>query len=140
MVGDNLLTHIWDGDVEVCDTADRSPLAMLLDGVLSVPTVSLVMSNGIDRPMAFADSTELLPGLQLGDVLEEELGFEVPANCVILLEPAQVATSDAVSASDLGRDLGHVLTSVAQGGQTAHNLDMPAVFEREPPAMAAAQR
>ncbi len=115
MVRKDLLTSIWSGHIQVCVGEDRSPLAVLLDGVLSVPTVSLTLSDGLERPTAFADSTELLPGVQLGDVLAEELGFDIPVNSIILIEPAHLAGAATFSEADLGRDLGHVLTSVASG-------------------------
>ncbi len=137
MVRNELLTRIWSGDVDVRSGANRSPLAILLDGILTVPTVSLVVSSGMDRPTAFADSVELLPGLQLGDVLAEELGFDIPINSVILLEPEQVTQADTFSATDLGRDLGRVLTSVASGSLTLKGQDMPVMFDERPDAMAA---
>lgn len=139
MVRNDLLTSIWSGDVCVRTGADRSPLAILLDGILTVPTVSLVVSCGIDRPTAFADSVELLPGLQLGDVLAEELGFDIPINCVILLEPEAATKADAFSATDLGRDLGRVLTSVASGSLKQHGQQFPAMFDERPEAMVAAR-
>lgn len=139
MVRNELLTRIWSGDINVRNGVDRSPLAILLDGILTVPTVSLVVSSGIDRPMAFADSAELLPGLQLGDVLAEELGFDIPINCVVLLEPEQATHADALSATDLGRDLGRVLTSVANGSLSPSNQDIPAVFEDQPTTMGVSQ-
>ena len=139
MVRNELLTRIWSGEVGVRSGVDRSPLAILLDGILTVPTVSLVVSSGIDRPMAFADSTELLPGLQLGDVLAEELGFDIPINSVILLEPEHAVKTDALSATDLGRDLGRVLTSVANGSLNPRMEEMPSMFEDRPDAIAASQ-
>lgn len=139
MVRNELLTRIWSGDVDVRSGANRSPLAILLDGILTVPTVSLVVSTGIDRPTAFADSVELMPGLQLGDVLAEELGFDIPINSVILLEPEQAAKADAFSATDLGRDLGLVLSSVARGGLTVKGQELPVMFDERPDAMAAVQ-
>ncbi|MCE8008955.1 hypothetical protein [Aestuariivita sp.] len=114
MMGTDLLACIWSGAVEPREEDERSPLATLLDGILTVPTVSLVAHAGLSGPVAFADSVELLPGIQLGDVLAEELGFDVPVNSVILLEPAALADATEVSATELGRDLGRVLTSVAE--------------------------
>jgi hypothetical protein len=100
--------------------------------------VSLVVSSGLDRPAAFADSVELLPGLQLGDVLAEELGFDIPINCVILLEPEEAANAAAFSATDLGRDLGRVLTSVASGAAEQGSQQPPAMFDERLDVMAVA--
>lgn len=121
MVHNSLLTSIWSGKIEVRYGEDMSPLATLLSSILTVPTVSLVVESDIKRPVAFADSVELMPGLPLGDVLTEELGFDVPVNCVILIEPASVVDSTEFSAAELGRDLGRVLTSVA--GKTEQDAE-----------------
>lgn len=135
----DLLTIIWSGKVKVRSSSDRSPLATLLDGILSVPTVSLIATTGIKRPTAFADSAELMPGLQLGDVLAEELGFDIPINCVILLEPETSAEAATLSATDLGRDLGRVLTSVAKDTLSKRSTRYGDMFDETPDGLIASQ-
>lgn len=127
MANNDLLTSIWSGEVNVCGDDNLSPLAVLLSSVLTVPTVSLTSTAGISKPMAYSDGTELLPGLQLGDVLEEELGCEIPPNCVILLEPEERVREDAFSSDELGRDLGRVLTAVANEGLHTEDAQLPAM-------------
>ena len=114
MQGEDLLALIWSGAIEVRSDTPRSPLASLLGGVLAVPTVCFQANIGLDEPIAFADGAELVPGVQLGDVLAEELDVEVPVNSVILIEPASSALANDVSVVQLGRDLGSVLEAVSK--------------------------
>lgn len=127
MTGEELISCIWSGDIELRDGDDRSPLATLLDGILTVPTVSVVVASGLRRPVAFADSFEVMPGVSLGDALELELEFEVPLNSVILLEPRTFAAADEVCITDMGRDLGRVLTSIAAPALQQVEVEAPSV-------------
>ncbi len=119
----DLLNYIWSGGVKCRSRGEETPLAVLLECILSVPTVSLVMTTGMKEPMAFSDSEELLPGCQLGDVLLEEVGIDIPVNSVILFEPHCEGAGEQVSASELGRQLGVILSSIA-GRPSAQYTEM----------------
>lgn len=132
-----VLELIWGGAVVLRGVDEMTPLARLLDALLIVPTITLV-SNGIHHsPIAMASSNELLPAAPLGDVLAEELGIHVPHDAIILIEPAAMADATEVSGSNLGRELGSILISMALGQlntalrqSTSTAAPRPAIIER----------
>lgn len=113
MTKHELLQSIWSGQVACRVGGEESPLAVLLGSILSVPTVSLELTSGTTDAMAWPDSEELLPGCQLGDVLLEEMGIDIPVNSVILFEPPTAPDAERMSACELGQRLGAILSSIA---------------------------
>ena len=128
----HVLGLIWSGDVELRADENKSPLAMLLDSILSVPTVSLVVKSEMMAPKAYPDSEELVPDCQLGDILFEELGIEVPVNSVVLFEPWAMANADSMSTGELGRQLGKVLSSIAGHQKAAIARSRPRLVASRP--------
>lgn len=112
MVEDQILKNIWSGTAYLRGAEERSPLAALLDSILSVPTISMVVASGVSKPLAYADSFELLPGCVLGDIISEEFGVDLPLNCIILVEPQDLADAQTTSTRELGQNLGLALSSI----------------------------
>lgn len=113
MTEHNLLELIWSEAIELRQPDQRSPLARLLTELVTVPAITLVAHGGADRPFAMMEGTELLPGASLGDILTEELGIDVPRDAVVLIEPSAFADAEVFSGSELGQQLGDVLTDIA---------------------------
>jgi hypothetical protein len=119
MNGRKLVELIWGGDMELREADSMSPLARLLDAFLVVPTITLVANAGLHRPVAMAEGDELMAGASLGDILAEELGIHIPSDAIVLIEPAAMADATEVSGTDLGRELGNILLSMAASPQRA---------------------
>lgn len=113
LVEEQILRSIWSGEAALGCKEEQSPLALLLDSILSVPIVCLTVPLGDQTPIALADSMELMPGCMLGDILSEELGVDVPINCIILVEPQIRSDAPPMSAKELGRNLGLALSSLS---------------------------
>lgn len=90
-----------------------SGLAALLTSMVSCPVVVLHSGADLDRPYALMESTELMEGVTLGDVLAEELGLEIPYDAMVLIEPLGYFDNQTVSGSKLGELLGLALLDVA---------------------------
>lgn len=114
MARGDLLNSIWRGEVIVREKGNETALALLLDSVLNVPTVGLIVTSGLASPMAYSDSDNFLPGCPLGDILSEELGFDIPLNSVILFEPLMTAEAKQVSPRELGQQLGSIVSSITR--------------------------
>ncbi|WP_370228526.1 hypothetical protein [Cognatishimia sp.] len=110
---DALLAQIWGGAIELDATAEPSGLVALLTSMVSVPLVVLQSDGEQDRPYAFMETSEVMDGVILGDVLAEELEIEVPYGAMILVEPKGFFEAQALSASALGQILGLVLMDIA---------------------------
>lgn len=116
----NLLSQIWDGSIELRNNDELSPLARALSSLLTVPTVSLTTQSLTTEPEAIVEWTELMPGASLGDILYEELGFNVPRGAIILVEPRETTGSVHYQEENLSSTLGSILVSLA--GSLADNL------------------
>lgn len=116
MQNNRLLEQIWGNAIELRDPDQMSPLARLLEALLTVPTVALVSYAAAERPLALMESAELLPGASLGDILAEEIGIDVPRDAVVLIEPAAFADAESFSGNALGQELGRILMELACAG------------------------
>ncbi|MDK3016731.1 hypothetical protein [Pseudodonghicola flavimaris] len=116
MQNETLLELIWSGAIESRNANGDSPLAGLLDALLTVPAIGLVGDLGDGRAHAFMESTELMPGVSLGDVLDQEMGLDVPQDAVVLIEPACSADAEVYSGNHLGQVLGGILMQLAGAG------------------------
>ena len=105
---DALLAQIWGGSIELDRAAEPSGLVALLTSMISVPLVVLQSDAEMDRPYAFMETTEVMDGVILGDVLAEEMELEVPYGAMILVEPKGFFDKKT-SAGALGQILGLVL-------------------------------
>jgi hypothetical protein len=103
-----ILEQIWGGQISVLDDKTYSPLAGLLKSLVDTPVI--VLASSCSRyPVALSDSSELMPGVCLGDVLDEELGCYVPEGAVILVEPVEFTKKQDFSGRQLGEMLGNLL-------------------------------
>lgn len=110
---DALLAQIWGGAIGHDPAVDPSGLAALLTSMISVPLVVLHSDADIDRPYAFMETSEVMDGVILGDVLAEELELEVPYGAMILVEPRGFFDGQALSGNTFGELLGLALLDVA---------------------------
>lgn len=134
-----LLEQIWSDAIEVRAPDEMSPLARLLEALLTVPTVALVCHGGGTRPYAMMEGVDLLPGASLGDVLAEELGAYVPRDAVVLVEPVGFADAESVSGHELGQELGRILMELASVGASPL-IRADAICPTVPDSMRAALR
>lgn len=81
--------------------------------MVSVPLVVLQSDADMDRPFAFMETSEVMEGVILGDVLAEELEIEVPYGAMILVEPKGFFDNKTLSGSALGQILGLILMDIA---------------------------
>ena len=131
-----LLQHIWSEKVEVRDPESKSPLAAILEAILSTNVIVLNVDNATQSPFALMENVELLPDVSLGDVLFEELNIDVPANAIVLVEPKQVTDEELYSSQQLGDVLGRVLIDVATSVAASDSVFLPSnqslskVFEK----------
>ncbi len=88
MLKTKLLQGIWDGTISILPDGAKGPLAEALTRIVSVPTVSLASRGPLGGVRLLPESTELLAGVSLGDVLVEELGIEVPYGAIVVIEEA----------------------------------------------------
>lgn len=109
---DALLAQIWGGSIELDRAAEPSGLVALLTSMISVPLVVLQSDAEMDRPYAFMETTEVMDGVILGDVLPEEMELEVPYGAMIVVEPKGFFDKKT-SAGALGQILGLVLMDIA---------------------------
>lgn len=72
--------------MSVLPDPEFSRTAGLIRQTLPIRLVCLVSSRPDARPQLLPESTELMPGITLGDVLVEELGIEVPYGALVLIE------------------------------------------------------
>ncbi len=79
-----LLTSIWSGASKPVETGRALPLRNFITGLLPVHLVVLQVPDGPLSGRVFADDTELMPSLPLGDVIEEEFSASVPAGSIII--------------------------------------------------------
>ncbi|MFC2970514.1 hypothetical protein [Acidimangrovimonas pyrenivorans] len=68
---------------------EASRTAGVIRQILPIRLVCLVSSRPEAEPQLLPESTELMPGITLGDVLVEELGIEVPYGALVLVETAR---------------------------------------------------
>jgi hypothetical protein len=130
MLTTKLLQGIWDGTISVLPGGKQGPVADALTRIVSVPTVSLACRMSLGGVRLLPESTELLPGASLGDVLVEELGIEVPYGAIVVLEDASAAASGEVDAGRLRMLIERALLDVV----------LPADGRRAPAGPAAAER
>ena len=103
-----ILEQIWGEQISVLDSKTLSPLAGLLQSLVDTPII--VLASSCSRyPFALPDHFELMPGLSLGDVIDEELGCHVPEGATVLVEPVDFARKQDFSGRKLGEMLGEVL-------------------------------
>ena len=110
---EQLLTQIWGGAIEIDRSADKTALSALVTSLVSVPVVALTSTADLKRPVAVMESSDLMDGVSLGDILAEELGIEVPYGAMVLIQPKSAAQGTDLSAKKLGEFLGRVLLDVA---------------------------
>lgn len=108
-----LLAQIWGGSIAYDEAKEPSSLTALLTSMVGVPLVVLECDAETDRPYAFMETTEVMEGVILGDVLAEELELEVPYGAMILIEPRGFFENRVMSGSNLGELLGLTLMDVA---------------------------
>lgn len=73
--------------------------------------MSFVVYSGLKDAKVYPQSEEVFPGCQLGEVLFEELGIDVPLDSMVLFEPAVTADVERTSTHELGRHLGRLFAS-----------------------------
>ena len=132
MTGDIVLKYIWDNALEQRTGDGLSPLARVFTSLLAAPTISFVSSLG-SQSFATYGGDEVMPGITLADVLDEEMGLEISEDTIVLIEPEAACTAAYVSSAELGRTLGELLLDLAKVG-TVKNVSANAqrqVFGRK---------
>lgn len=109
-----IVEQIWGGDISDVQESAVSPLEGLLASVVNVPVVTLASRVDGGRPYALLESSEVLPGVSLGDILSEELSLEVPFGSLILVQPMGFSDTKDFSGQKLGEMLGMIILDMAK--------------------------
>lgn len=81
----NTLLHaIWTGDVIPVHPGAKHALIDILETIFKIQTVVIEVPEGPLCGRVLQETTELMPDLPVGDVLEEELNISVPIGAVIV--------------------------------------------------------
>lgn len=77
--------------------------------------LSLVTRAGPDHQQPFASygGCDVLPGANLADVLDQELGLEITEDTIVLVEPRGLSDAPAYCSRELGEKLGALLVALA---------------------------
>ncbi len=86
MLRNRLLEGIWSGSITARPASDPGPISRAVAEIVKIPTISLTGTTRLAGLRMLPESTELLPGLSLGDVLAEELGLDVPYGAIVIFE------------------------------------------------------
>lgn len=130
MLTTKLLQGIWDGTITVLPDGQKGPVAEALMRIVSVPTVSLASRMSLGGVRLLPESTELLPGASLGDVLVEELGIEVPYGAIVVLEDESAAPAGEVDDGRLRILIERALLDVVLPADSRRTAAGPAAADR----------
>lgn len=123
-----LLTSIWSGDTKTVESERVWSLRNVIMGLLPIRLVVLQVPEGPLSGRVFADDTELMPSLPLGDVIEEEFSTRVPAGTVVICV-SEAALSPAYSREKRSELLGCICADIIM--DTVFLGNYPIEFEME---------
>ena len=110
-----LLEQIWGGAVSAWKSGEKGDIARGIAALLPVETICLSNAAPHLAPRILPESTELSPGLCLGDVLAEELGLTVPFGAVIVFEEVGNTPEVPVRDDEMLYEATEALRHVAKG-------------------------
>ncbi len=123
----DIVEQIWGGDISEAQVSAVTPLEGLLASVVNVPVVTLTSRLEGSRPYALLESSEVLPGVSLGDILSEELSLEVPFGALILVQPKDFSDVKDYSGQKLGEMLGMIILDMAKDASSSVELNVAEV-------------
>ncbi len=111
-----LVEQIWKNELQICQEEELSTLAKMLKVLLGQPIVCFNTTEAwkSDQPLAMFGSEELLAGVTLADILDQEYGIEISDETVVLVEAPQLKIAFELGEQAVGMALGNVLVSLAR--------------------------
>ncbi len=114
-----ILELVWQGAVRPMSVTESSRLRRVFKAMLPMRIVCLAAAAGVSRISVLSDELEVMPALPLGDVIDEELGIDVPYGSLLVLCDEDSVTQPMAYEDlsfDMGTAVGKVLLTVLRRG------------------------
>lgn len=123
-----ILSHIWNGRITGMPKNTTSPVERILKTLLPVKTTVLLMED-CDQTLLLSDRAEMVEGLPLGDIVEQELDVLCRSGSLVVIHDKNLGLSGTEDVSyAIGRIVGQAMIMAVQSDSVDISRENEALY------------